>query len=83
MVTPFSGKGHSENQKRSFHLNLDPCVICGRPVRHPKYWLVVVDGGSAFGDTNSDPNDPGYMGGFPIGPDCLAQHPELKPLAYE
>ncbi len=31
---------------------------------------VVVDGGSAWGTANADENDSGYMGAFPVGPDC-------------
>jgi hypothetical protein len=58
----------------------DPCVVCGREVKNPRHYLEVVDGGAyAAVPGSADVNDAGYVGGLPIGPDCLRQHPELKP----
>lgn len=58
-----------------------PCVVCGKEVRKPKYMIECVHGGcdvAAMPDT-ADTSDGGYMGLYPIGFDCLKNHPELKP----
>ena len=68
MITPFAHwTGHIANGH-------NPCVICGKAVKHPKHFITVVDGGAHFGRLDSDPNDPGYMGGFAIGPGCWKIH---------
>lgn len=62
-----------------------PCIICGKAVtsKHPKY-LRVVEGGSYAvlpefqGDYDGDPGDLGF---YPIGSECLRNHPELRPYA--
>ncbi len=48
------------------------CAICGKQVREPfKHTAVVVDGGVQWADAeDADPSDPGYMGEYPVGPDC-------------
>lgn len=51
------------------------CGICARPMdaNKARHWGIVIDGGTAWGTTDS-PDDAGYMGGFPIGPDCHRQY---------
>lgn len=47
------------------------CAICGKPVREPfKHIAVVVDGGAQWADADADVSCPGYMGEYPVGPDC-------------
>ena len=48
------------------------CAICGRQVRVPfKHTAIVIDGGARWAITETiDTSDPGYMGEYPIGPDC-------------
>ncbi len=58
-----------------------PCIVCNRTVKHPRHWLHVVDGGASAVHPSFEPYDGGtgdlYM--YPVGADCLRQHPELKP----
>jgi hypothetical protein len=72
-VKPFEGK-NSDQQRWSdedIKLRSTACAICGKPVRDPwPHTAVVVAGGDAWGDLNSDENDRGYMGCWPIGRDC-------------
>lgn len=60
-----------------------PCVVCGKDVKVGKYWLIEVGGGGTAALPGSpeslDEDDAGFMGEQPIGPDCLKNHPELKP----
>lgn len=77
-VPPFSGKHYHVNSCAA-PPGTSPCAICGQPVLtgssiptfsgHP-HWAVVVDGGSEWGNEDSDEEDPGYMGWWPIGNDC-------------
>lgn len=62
-----AGKAEREDPTKRF---LD-CGICCRPVdaNKVKTFGIVIDGGSDWGDKDS-PDDAGYMGAFPIGPDC-------------
>ena len=65
------------------------CAICERPVRcmgeqsqegdYP-YLAIVIDGGAAWGDQDSDASAPGYMGEFPVGADCHRRFVERGPV---
>ena len=71
-VLPFGGKTFGKNQARLKSGDV-PCAICGRAVLKPyKFQAAVVGGGDwARNQTESDNTaDPGYMGWWPIGPDC-------------
>ena len=49
------------------------CAICGKQVREPfKHIAIVIDGGARWASAEDvDSAAPsGYMGEFPIGPDC-------------
>ena len=57
-----------------------PCVVCGRAVRsarapmiHVNYlWRAITDDEYRLAPEDS-------QGCWPIGPDCLRRHPELRP----
>ena len=73
-VYPGCNKNYSKNvEKASFY---SPCVICGKPVKNTKkaHFVNVIGGGSEFGTPDADPNDPGFMGAFPVGPECWRQY---------
>ena len=60
-----------------------PCIVCGRPVKsaNPKM-LRIVEGGfhTVLPEFQAEyDRDPGDMGLYPIGPDCLRRNPHLKP----
>lgn len=79
MIRPFSGPRYHENQSRTG--DRLPCAYCGKAVK-PRggkmYMAEVFDGGARFARVGDEPkslasersNDPGYMGYFPVGPDC-------------
>lgn len=71
-VQPFSGKNYSRNSDRCRD-GSTPCALCGKPIKDESatHHVVVIDGGAEFGTEDSDENDRGYMGGFPVGPECL------------
>lgn len=62
-----------------------PCIICGRQVRDPRYMVHVHDGGDSIVTEveASMLSESADMGLFPIGPDCLKAHPEIKPYVQE
>jgi len=53
-----------------------PCAICGRPVKDDNQkatWVTVVNGGDDWAKNEyeaNNVNDDGFMGGWPVGPDC-------------
>lgn len=58
-----------------------PCVVCGKPVRSKKRKMVHLWWGTHL-VTNEEAGelDPaGDMNLYPIGNDCLRNHPEIKP----
>jgi len=62
-----------------------PCIICGRPVRNWKLSIHVHNGGAdavteAEAATLDEAAD---LGCWPIGANCLRQHPELKPYVQK
>lgn len=55
-----------------------PCYLCNRPIREPlaAISLEVVDGGVRIARPGTaDVTDPGYMGFFPVGPECARRIP--------
>lgn len=64
--------------------NESPCAFCGRPVKKPRYWVHVVNGGGdllKIGDTwDEQASDLGLQ---PIGANCAKQHPELSDYIYK
>lgn len=69
-IRPFGGPRYRENAENC--RDTTPCGICGKGIQDVSKarMAVVVKGGTAWGDENSDPNDGGFMGYWPIGPDC-------------
>jgi len=75
MITPFGGPNYIKNSER-VRGDTWPCVICGLPIHNLAgvKWITVINGGGDFGPADSDMNHPGYMGCFPIGPECYRKH---------
>lgn len=80
-VRPFSGQRFSENADKAYSAGLTPCAICGVAVKDlaKAAQAVVIDGGSEWGDEQS-PQDAGYMGCWPVGPDCHRRFVVKPPL---
>jgi len=57
------------------------CFICGRDVKNPKHFIHVHEGGRTIvTEEEAKTLDPsGDMGGFCVGPECIRNHPEIKP----
>ncbi len=70
-----------------------PCIVCGRPcdtnpIKHAFYWTQ----GHKYAENmilneteaaDAMHNDGGFMGLYPIGPDCLKKFPHLKEYEYK
>jgi hypothetical protein len=52
------------------------CAACGRKLSGTPQWVEVIDGGSSVAAPGLDPDttDAGYMGWFPVGPECARRH---------
>lgn len=79
-IKAFTGENYSENAARVTGENY-PCVICGREVKGSLRWLVRLDTSSTIHSVDAVNLGADDMGCYPIGADCLRQHPEIKPLA--
>ena len=71
-IYPFSGPRYSENFSK---LKDDEpgCAICGKPVTKPYVHTATVVGGGDWAKDQAEVEDtqgPGYMGTWPIGPNC-------------
>lgn len=85
----FSGNRYHENSERVTGDHW-PCAICGRAVdtsRPRTAWIHVHNGGAsivtdaeakALNDAGEESAD---MSWYPVGPECMKRHPELKPYA--
>lgn len=73
-------KHHGNNVARS-NGGYMPCVVCGKPIKDPSYYVECVNGGTdeCVLPGQADVDDPGYMGYQPLGANCLLAHPELGP----
>ncbi len=78
-------------QDRDYEGTWYPCLICGRPIRseNPKMVRLWSGGGTIVTTEEAEKllaedNEkwaPGDMYYYPVGPECLRKHPELKPYA--
>jgi len=68
----------SEQMDRTNSHGDHPCIVCGRKCRNPRYQVYVNSGFSHILNTEEIAQDEGEMGWFPVGPDCLKKHPELR-----
>lgn len=59
----------------------DPCCVCGKAVKAPRTYLHVHAGGAAVVTEDEARTLPANadLGMQPVGPECLREHPELKP----
>jgi hypothetical protein len=58
----------------------NPCIACGRNVSQKNGHIVLIGGGGTdvlHPDDNDQAmnTDPGYMGGFPVGSECIKSVP--------
>jgi hypothetical protein len=61
-----------------------PCVVCGKTVRNPKHYVHFWTAAYAVMESEVPSLDvSGDMGHYPVGSDCLRQHPELKPYVQD
>lgn len=62
-----------------------PCVVCGRICTNPRFMVHVHGGFSVLvrEDEVSGLQEGADMGMYPIGSNCLRQHPELKPYVQK
>lgn len=65
-----------------------PCIVCGRAINMDRpHWMVYVHGGGSVIVTETEhtemnrANERGDLGCYPIGPECLRKHPDIKPYA--
>lgn len=74
-VRPFRHPKYDDNKQRCRE-GEDPCVMCGKPVKYNDRikWVLVVDGGSRFGNPHENVDPAGDMGFFPVGPGCWRKH---------
>ena len=83
-IPPFSGPNYRKNE-RKLKAGESPCAICGKAVKYPyKYSVVVVDGGGDWAISEEEEKDEsamGFMGAWGIGPNCHKKYlikPEVK-----
>lgn len=51
----------------------NPCYVCNKDVKKPRYYVEVYNGGRDIrkvGEADPNVNDPGYCGCYPVGSDC-------------
>jgi hypothetical protein len=67
-----------ENMNRTQSHGFNPCIICGRKCKNPRYKVYVNSGFSHILTEDEFRQDEGQMLLFPIGADCLRKHPEVR-----
>ena len=76
-ITRFSGADPKEGEGE--------CFLCGRGVKMHKRtaWVELFEGGSLLADQSvkdANQSDSGYMGCYPIGPNCKRKLPPSVPF---
>jgi hypothetical protein len=76
-------KDYHKNKERTGNGEYPPCIVCGRGIKASDPAMVHVHHGGTHLVTEeraAQLNPAADMYLFPIGPDCLKRHPELKPF---
>jgi hypothetical protein len=60
-----------------------PCVVCGKTVKNPVFYLHVVDGGNSAALPGYESDPASDLGLQPIGRDCLKNNPNLRPYVHK
>lgn len=85
MIEYVQTKDKAENERRAGGRRT--CVFCGRainPALLVSHWIQLGRGGAAvLAPGEEDAGEPGYLGWFPVGPECYSSRPELKGYAKE
>ena len=74
---------YDEWSTKSYKLGKFPCVICGKSVNMEliKHRVYMANDGEhllSIKEAAQDPHAWEELGQWPIGPDCMRMHPELK-----
>jgi hypothetical protein len=80
---PLTPPDYHKNLERAG--DLPTCAICGRGIKAKNPQSVHVHAGGAAIVTEEEAailSAAADMGWFPIGPECLRKHPEIKPYAW-
>lgn len=61
---------------KSTNGSMEHCAACGRKITGKRRMVEVIDGGCSVAapGLGPDTNDAGYMGFFPVGPECARKH---------
>ena len=82
---PFS-RNYSRNEQ-TVTTGFTPCAVCGKPIRDGAwpYAVHIHNGGDVIvTEAEAKTLDPAAdLGGYPLGRDCLRNHPELLPYVQE
>jgi len=56
--------------------SMEHCAACGRRLQGKRRMVEVIDGGDSVAAPCFEPDttDAGYMGFFPVGPECARKH---------
>jgi hypothetical protein len=88
MITIPRHPSYFKNLEHSGNGDDPPCVVCGKGIKSANYKMVhmfwsthLVTADEAV-EIIAREGDGGDMGGYPIGPNCLRQHPELKAYVH-
>lgn len=82
IAIPYNTKLIEKNEKQYGMNDGSHCIICNKPVdmvgKNTAFVRIIA--ATAIGTPTEAEADPDAdMGLYPIGPDCLRRHPELKP----
>lgn len=82
IAIPYNQKLIDKNEKRYGSNDGSACIICSAKIKNldnHKLWVRIVNGGGYIGTVNDAEQRPSAdLGYYPIGADCLKNHPELK-----
>lgn len=76
------------NRERFQKPNADPCIVCGKACAKPRYFVRLFWGATAVTQVEAEQiiareGEGGDLLYYPVGSDCLRQHPELKPYVED
>ena len=71
-------KSLDANEARYGQNDGSACIICSKPITTPSLWVRIFAGCYICTAEEAEANPSADTGYYPLGKDCLRQHPEIK-----
>ena len=78
MITIPKSKSFDANERKYGQNDGSACIVCSKPVAAPTTWVRIYAGSYICTAAEAEANPDADTGYYPVGPECLHKHPQMK-----